>query len=207
VPYVITGMKKIFLLIVAVSFFIHAQAQKDFSDSISQSRNMLTKNAMIVLGGWSIVNIASGFIIAGNTTGEAKYFWRMNAYWNFINLGLAGLGYAGVRKAMKIHYGFTENFKAQHAIEKLYIFNAGLDLAYIAGGFYLRERGKNENDLKKQDQFRGYGSSIAVQGGFLLLMDCVMYALHHKNTSRMNNKLQRWEITTAPGGLGINYTF
>ena len=178
--YVITGMKKIFLVIVMASFIINAQAQKDFNDSISRSRNMLTKNAMIVLGSWSVVNIASGFIIAENTSGEAKYFWRMNAYWNFINLGIAGLGYAGIRKAMKMHYGFMENFKAQHSIEKLYVFNAGLDLAYIAGGFYLRERGKTESDLKKHDQFRGYGSSIAVQGGFLLLMDCVMYVLHHK---------------------------
>jgi len=200
-------MKKIFLIIVMASFIINAQAQKDFNDSISRSRNLLTKNAMIVLGSWSVVNIASGFIIAENTSGEAKYFWRMNAYWNFINLGIAGLGYAGIRKAMKMHYGFMENFKAQHSIEKLYVFNAGLDLAYIAGGFYLRERGKTESDLKKHDQFRGYGSSIALQGGFLLLMDCVMYVLHHKNTTRMNNKLQRFEIIAAPGGLGINYTF
>jgi hypothetical protein len=200
-------MKKILLTLVITSFIIQSRAQYNFNDSISQSRNRLTKNAMIVLGSWSVLNIASGFIIADRTSGESRYFWRMNAYWNFINLGLAGLGYAGVRKAMKVHYGFTENYKAQHAIEKLYIFNAGLDLVYIAGGFYLRERGYRETDQLKRDQFRGYGSSIAVQGGFLLLMDCVMYALHHKNTTRMNNKLERWEITAAPGGLGISYRF
>jgi hypothetical protein len=200
-------MKKIFLVCIVSSITVHARAQKNFNDSISQARNSLTKNAMIVLGTWSAVNIASGFIVADRTNGEAKYFWRMNAYWNFINLGLAGLGYAGIRKAMNRHFGFTENYKAQHAIEKLYVFNAGLDLAYIAGGFYLRERGYRESDPHKQDQFRGYGSSIAIQGGFLLLMDCVMYLLHHKNTMRMDNKLQRFEITAAPGGLGINYTF
>lgn len=200
-------MKKIFLICVIVPTIIQATAQKNFNDSISLARNNLTKNAMIVLGGWSVANIGSGFIIAGGVNGEAKYFWRMNAYWNFINLGLAGLGYAGIRKAMSRHLGFAENYKAQHAIEKLYVFNAGLDLAYIAGGFYLHERGWRESDPKKQDQFRGYGSSIAVQGGFLLLMDCVMYLLHHKNTIRMDNKLQHFEITAAPGGLGINYTF
>jgi len=200
-------MKKIFILLISASFIIQTEAQKDFNDSIRISRNHLTKNVMIVLGSWSAVNIASGFILADRTNGEAKYFWRMNAYWNFINLGLAGLGYAGVRQAINAHYGFTENYKAQHAMEKLYLFNMGLDLAYIAGGFYLRERGYRETDPRKQDQFRGYGSSIAVQGGFLLLMDCVMYALHHKNTGRMNNKLQRFEIIAAPGGLGINYTF
>lgn len=200
-------MKKIFLLLICASFIGHAYAQLNFNDSLNRSRNLLTKNAMIVLGSWSVANIASGFIIAGGTSGEAKYFWRMNAYWNFINLGLAGLGYLSVRKALQQHPGFTENYKAQHAIEKLYVFNAGLDLAYIAGGFYLRERGRSESDPKKHDQFRGYGSSIAVQGGFLLIMDCVMYALHHKNTKRMDDKLRRLEVTGGLGGLGISYRF
>jgi len=200
-------MKKLSLIFISALFIVHVQAQRDFNDSISQSRNMLTKKAMIVLGSWSVANIASGFILANGANGEAKYFWRMNAYWNFINLGLAGIGYAGVRRTMKLHDGFTENYKAQHSIEKLYAFNAGLDLAYIAGGFYLRERGNREADQRKRDQFKGYGSSIAVQGGFLLLMDCVMFTLHQKNTRRMNNKLQQLEITAGPGGLGLAYTF
>ncbi|MBS1600595.1 MAG: hypothetical protein JST75_20385 [Bacteroidetes bacterium] len=200
-------MKKFFLLFAAIVFVIEAHSQQNFNDSTSQARNRLTKNAMTVLGGWSVANIASGFIIAGQTNGEAKYFWRMNAYWNFINLGLAGMGYMSARKMMRLHNGFTENYKAQHSIEKLYVFNAGLDLAYIAGGFYLRERGNRESDPKNQDQFRGYGSSIAVQGGFLLVMDCVMYMLHHKNTKRMDSKLQRLEVTGGLGGIGINYRF
>ena len=55
---------------------------------------------MIVLGSWAALNIASGFIIAGQTQGEAKYFWQMNAYWNLINGGLAVMGYIDARKAM-----------------------------------------------------------------------------------------------------------
>ncbi len=200
-------MKKAFLFLISISLLAHAMAQPNFNDSIAQARTKLTKNAMLILGGWSVANIATGFIIAGQTSGEAKYFWRMNAYWNFINLGLAGLGYAGLRKMASSHLGFTENYKAQHAMEKLYVFNVGLDLAYIAGGFYLRARGDNEADLKKYDQFRGYGSSIILQGGFLLIMDCVMYTLHKKNTMRMDKKLQKWEVSAGPGVLSVNYRF
>ncbi|MEO6962674.1 MAG: hypothetical protein ABIY90_11935, partial [Puia sp.] len=54
-----------------------------------------------------------------------------------------------------------------------------------------------------RDQFKGYGTSIAVQGGFLLLMDGVMLMLHHKNSLRLNNKVRRWELNAGPGGLGV----
>jgi len=200
-------MKKIFLIIVCLFCIICVNAQKNFNDSIAQSRNGLTENAMITLGSWAVANITSGFIIGNNVNGEAKYVWKMNAYWNFINLGLAGLGYAGVRKMMSRNYDFAENYSAQQAMEKLYVFNIGLDLVYITGGFYLRERGWREADPDTQNKFRGYGTSLIIQGGFLLLMDCVMYSLHHKNTRRMYDKLQKFQLTTGPGGLGLVYRF
>ena len=114
------------------------------------------------------------------------------------------MGYIGARKAMARKYDLADNEKAQLSIEKLYVFNSGLDLAYIAGGFYLRERGKSESDFEKRSKLRGYGSSIAVQGGFLLLMDAIVFSLHRKNTRRMDRKLQKLEIEAGPGGLGIN---
>ena len=142
-----------------------------------------------------------------STQGETKYVWRMNAYWNFINLGLAGMGYINVRKAMLKRYSLSENLSAQEAIEKLYVLNLGLDLVYITGGFYLRERGNNQEKQNSRDQFKGYGTSIVIQGGFLLLMDAVMISLHHKNTVRLNDKIRRLELNTSSGGLGMIYHF
>jgi hypothetical protein len=200
-------MKKIHTLLVGLFLFLSADAQHDFNDSIAYSRNRTTQKAMVVLGSWAALNIASGFIIAGQTQGEAKYFWRMNAYWNLVNGGLAVLGYIGARKAMARKYDLAENEKAQLSIEKLYTFNLGLDLAYIAGGFFLREKGMNTSNIKSQDQLKGYGSSIVVQGGFLLLMDGVMIVLHHKNSIRLNNKLKSLELGAGSEGLGLTYTF
>ena len=146
---------------------------------------------MLTLGGWATANIASGFIIAGNTSGETKYAWRMNGYWNFFNLGLAGLGYLRARKDALKTYSLIDNYDAQQAIEKLYLFNFGLDLAYIAGGAYLRERGMNSSNIKSADQLKGYGTSIVVQGGFLLLMDGVMILIHHRNTLRVRKRFRQ----------------
>lgn len=200
-------MKKFFLFSILVVVCSVTHAQQNFNDSIAFTRNRTTEKAMIVLGSWAAVNIVSGFIIAGQTEGEAKYFWKMNAYWNLINGGLAVMGFLNARKAMSKKFGFADNEAAQLSIEKLYAFNLGLDLAYIAGGFFLREKGVNETNQKSQDQLRGYGTSIIVQGGFLLLMDGVMIWLHHKNSVRLNKKLQNLELGAGPNGLGLSYTF
>ena len=170
-------MKKLYFLLIGCFLCVEAFAQQNFNDSIALSRNRITEKAMITLGSWAAVNIASGFIIAGQTQGEAKYFWQMNAYWNLINGGLAVMGYLGARKAMARKYGYADNESAQQSIEKLYAFNFGLDLAYIATGFFLREKGMNSTNLKSQNQLKGYGTSIIAQGGFLLLMDGIVLSL------------------------------
>lgn len=200
-------MKKLCYFILAMLFCLSLQAQQLFNDSIALSRNKITKNAMIVLGSWAAANITSGFIAASQTTGETKYFWQMNAYWNLVNGGLAVLGYINARKALAKKYDFSDNIAAQGSMEKLYAFNLGLDLAYIASGFFLREKGTNETNTTSQDQLNGYGTSLIIQGGFLLIMDGIVLSLHHKNSLRLNKKLKNLELVAGPQGLGLVYVF
>jgi hypothetical protein len=200
-------MKKIYLLLPVLLLFTHVFAQENFNDSIANSRNRITEKSMIVLGSWAAVNIAAGFIIAGQSQGESKYFWQMNAYWNLVNGGLAVMGYLGARKALAKKYGFAENESAQLSIEKLYALNFGLDLAYIATGFFLHEKGLNTSNTKSHEQLLGYGTSIILQGGFLLLMDGIVLSLHHKNSVRLNKKLKTLELNAGSGGLGLRYSF
>lgn len=202
-----THAKKIFVLLICIFICKEIIAQQSFNDSIATSRNRITEKAMITLGSWAAANILSGFIIASQTQGEAKYAWQMNAYWNLVNGGLAVMGYLGARKAMAKKYGFAENETAQQSIIKLYAFNFGLDLAYIATGLYLREKGTNSSNQKSRDQLRGYGTSIIIQGGFLLIMDGVIISLHQKNSTRLNNRLKNLEMNAGPDGLGLKYNF
>jgi hypothetical protein len=200
-----TSAKFILSLSFILLLSIPSDGQQTFSDSIARSRNRITRTAMITLGSWATANIVSGFIIAGTTQGPEKYAWRMNGYWNLVNLGLAGMGYLNAIRAAARKYSFADNYEAQHAIEKIYVLNVGLDLAYIGGGLYLQERGNS--DIKSHDLLKGYGASIIIQGGFLLLMDAVMIRLHQKNTIRMNKRLRQFDLVFHPGGLGIDYRF
>jgi hypothetical protein len=200
-------MKKLLLLFPILLLFANVFAQQDFNDSIANSRNRITEKSMIVLGSWAAANIAAGFIVAGQSQGESKYFWQMNAYWNLVNGGLAVMGYLGARKAMAKKFGLAENESAQISIERLYALNFGLDLAYIATGFFLHEKGLNTTNTKSHAQLLGYGTSIILQGGFLLLMDGVVLSLHHKNSVRLNKKLKSLELNADANGLGLRYSF
>jgi len=194
-------MKKIYTLFFSLFLMASTTAQKNFNDSIADSRNHITETAMLTLGGWAAANIATGFIIAGQTQGQTKYAWQMNAYWNLVNGGLAIMGYIRARKAMALKYGFSENESEQISIEKLYALNFGLDLAYIATGFFLHEKGMNNSNVKSHDQLMGYGTSLVIQGGFLLLMDGIVLSLHHKNSIRLNKKLK--SFAKLPKILGV----
>ena len=180
--------------------------QQSFNDSLASSRNRITEGAMLTLGSFAAANIATGFIAASRAQGETKYIWRMNGYWNLINLGVAGLGYLGLRNAMTRTYTLSANERAQLAIEKTYVLNFGLDLVYIMGGFYLRQRGYGETTPDSRDRYKGYGTSIILQGGFLLLMDGVMIVLHHRNSNRLNDHLRQLELRSGADGLGLRYS-
>ena len=52
----------------------------------------------LTLGSYALANIAIGAVAASQTSGESAYFHRMNAYWNLVNLGIAGVGLLGARK-------------------------------------------------------------------------------------------------------------
>ena len=199
-------MKKIILILCVVLGAKSLYAQH-FNDSIAYSRLRLNDYAMQTLGTFAVANIASGFILANNTNGEAKYFWRMNAYWNLANLGIAGLNLLQSHLMPAKRYSFSENFKEQQKIEKTYVLNLGLDAGYITTGILLRSKGKIATDINNQYQLKGYGSSIILQGALLGVMDIVMLSLHHKNTTRMNEKLDNLELTAAPGALALTYKF
>ena len=195
------------LMVLAFSICGPASAQKTFNDSLALSRNRITQKAMITLGTWSVLNIASGFIIAGQTHGEAHYAWQMNAYWNFINLGLSAAALLQGRHSMGQPATLDGNVNAQEAIGKLYAVNFGLDVAYMIGGFYLRERGNRETIDSHRDRFKGYGTSLVVQGAFLFFMDGIMLHIHHQNSLRLQKHLRELEISSGPNGLGVLYHF
>lgn len=129
---------------------------------------------MYALGGWAVGNFAVSGAMIGFSSGPERHFHEMNIYWNVVNIGLAGLGILGSRKQKDRNV--LETINAQHSTEKIYLLNAGLDVGYIFGGLYLTELA--HRTPAQFDRFTGFGQSIILQGGFLLVLDTVMYFIY-----------------------------
>jgi hypothetical protein len=190
--YIILGLV-FFALLPAEVLAQNIPELQDFN----QVRISYNEKGMMILGGWAVGNMVWGGIAASQTSGQTKAFHQMNMYWNSVNLLIAGFGYW---QATKESPGseFWASMDAQQNIEKILLFNAALDIAYIAGGLYLKERGLRIN----KDQFIGFGKSIILQGAFLLTFDAVMYSFHHIHAKELPKIVSN--ISLGPTGFSLS---
>lgn len=168
-------------------------------DSVAIRRNVLNKTNMTILLAWSAANIVQGSISAGNLVGSAHYFHQMNAYFNIINIAVAGYRLFEARRQMNKKLSLYQNLRQQQKVESLLLLNSGLDLAYITTGMYLRERGTNHLN----DQAKGYGGSLMLQGGFLLVFDLIQYIQHRQNGNLLYKYLGNLQVASTPNGVGL----
>jgi len=152
-------------------------------DGFNNERLNLNKKGMLVLGSWAAANIVLSPILANSSSGSEKYFHQMNGYWNGVNLIIGGLGYYTALKTDPNGLSMSQTLKEQHKLEKTLLFNAGLDLAYIAGGFYLQERAKNT--ISNADRLQGFGQSLVLQGGFLFAFDVAFYLVQKNHGAKL----------------------
>lgn len=197
-------MKTYIYLIFWFALFASPVLSQEFSlDQFNANRNQINATAMLTLGGWAISNIAvNTAFYAGAKEDEHKYFYQMNAAWNVINLAIAGFGYYGSTNpdgGLSLYASLQE----QAAIEKILLFNAGLDVAYIMTGFYLIERSKNS--AKYSNQLKGYGKSLILQGGFLFAFDLVVYYLQHQNHKLAANLLSNMYFKGNEFGIAFYF--
>ncbi len=156
---------------VVLGWMAHAQGTAlDWDNEIK-----FRKTGMTVLGTWAVANLASGLALRSNTDGSTRYFHEMNALWNTVNLGIAAAGYLGATR-LGTEGGWMALHSEASALDKTLLFNAGLDLAYIAGGLYMTERSRRVGE--NSDRWLGYGRSVMVQGAFLFLFDVGMVFVH-----------------------------
>lgn len=146
--------------------------------SFEAEKNSINHTAMLVLGSWAVGNIVLGTYGNFTATGEAKYFHQFNALWNVVNLGIAGFSLLTSPGTDASPTTGLQILKDHASFQSFLLLNAGLDVAYISFGLYLRERSRTSSS---PDRLRGYGNSLLVQGAFLLAFDLVLYFVHDHN--------------------------
>ncbi|MBK7309131.1 MAG: hypothetical protein IPI88_20350 [Chitinophagaceae bacterium] len=197
-------MQKIVLLVCLVAGSMQSFSQKLDLTTFEKERIRYSKNAMIGLAGWSVANIVGSGIATNTRNKEMRAFHQMNVMWGGINLAIAGLGYWGAGRE-KIDNPTLESVqKHQRKIEKTYLINAGLDVIYVGSGLLMNKTSGNQ---KNPEKFKGYGNSIMVQGGFLLLYDAVMYAIHKGHGKQLKGMGDKLTLNAGPGAVSLTYNF
>lgn len=186
----------IFIFLLTTSQQVFAQDQRIGLKQYNKARIQYNKNGMLILGSWAIGNIIWGGIMAGRTSGELRGFHQMNAYWNSVNLLIAGLGYYSAMKEVPSG-DFWETLQSQQNIEKILLVNAGLDVAYMAGGLYMLERGRRLDNIR----LSGFGKSVIMQGAFLMTFDTVKFLIHNAHGKDLPKIMEH--VSLGPGGFGF----
>jgi hypothetical protein len=176
-----------------------AQTLVDFH----QQRFDRTRNSMAVLGTWAAANIAVGAIGLSQSTGETKAFHQMNLGWGVINLGLAASGWWTATHTDPAGFDLYRSATEHHKLQKILLFNAGLDVGYVMAGLYLQERSKNAT--AQADRLRGFGRSVVMQGAFLLVFDLGAWYYHHRLEQRLQPFFQNITIGAIPDGVGATW--
>lgn len=209
------------LVIILILFCTSAFAQ----DSLKYYNNLrinTTSSGMKVLGSWGIVNLGTGAIWGWNgkrtttyadlngvqvtssktISSEGQYFFQMNTIWGAVNFGTALIGYAGIQKFRRKTLNAAGTLEQQKRIENIFRINEYLDVAYLGVGTYLKLAG----DSRKSPIMKGYGESILIQGGFLLIFDGLMYHAEKGNGTRLRNFLEKHPISFDGHRLGTVIT-
>ena len=166
-------------------------------------RSRLDQRGLAVLGSWAAGNLLVSGIATGQTEGSAHYFHQMNIGWGAVNLALAVPGLLAARRTARTPGSPTDRagtVRAQLRTENLYLFNAGLDVAYLVTGAYFLEKSRNPT-TDNPNRWRGYGQSLLLQGGFLLLLDGFQFATHHRHGQALYPLLSR--VRLGPGAVAV----
>ena len=193
--------KKILLLLSLSLWIVQAEAQTDVETFFSKSQET-TNTGMMVLGSWAILNIATGAYGMTTQAGSTKYFHQMNLFWNTVNLGIAGYSLISGYLTDTSLLSHEQMMEKHMFTEKLLLVNAGLDVLYMAtGGFLIN---KSKSSIKRPELLKGYGQSLILQGGFLLVFDTFLYLILHGQSSRF---LENLNVAFTPQSFQIAFRF
>ncbi len=187
------------ILWIATVLILPAQDhQKFYNKSL-----MINKSGMYFLGGWAVANMTTGVYGWLNDHGERKYFHQMNAAWNVVNAGIATYAAWEAFHTDIKSLSNDEIMRKHIRTENIYLFNAGLDVLYVAGGFWLIHA--SQNNEKHHDLLKGYGQSVILQGAFLFVFDLVKFGLQYNHRLKFNSASAN--VRFSAEGISFVYAF
>ena len=125
------------MVLLLLAYPVMGQGQSAYLEYYGKSLEM-NNIGMGILGGWALANISIGAYGWSQQTGQSSYFHQMNLFWNTVNLSIAGFAlYNNLTSDYALLPG-EELLEMQEKTQRLFLINTGLDVAYVATGFFLK---------------------------------------------------------------------
>jgi hypothetical protein len=191
-------MKKI--ITIALLLIASRAFSQDSLTVYNYMRNRISMNGSIFLGGWAAANITVGVVGLAATQGGTSqhYFYQMTTLWNVANLGAAIYGFT-IANNNQNRLTADASGSAQRKIERTFLLNGALDVAYIGLGVLIDHKGTSSNSAIK----KGYGSAIIAQGAFLFIFDVTMFSFEKHNGKGLMRFLGKHNITFDGKSVGM----
>ena len=153
-----------------------------FLQQLNTERISMNRAAVWALTGWTVLNLSVGglgYFTADDPTWRG--FHQMNALFNVPVLGMALGSFAVLAAQDPERLDLRESLRRSGLLARGLLVGITLDVASGLLGLSLRERGLRVGS----ERLVGWGSSLLLQGGFLLLFDTALFALNTRYDARL----------------------
>ncbi len=141
-----------------------------------------------ILFGWGGLNVTTG---AAMLTSEYRDFGLMNLAWGAINMAIVTPSLFFSDRPTPEQNSFGDTVREEMRFQRIVAINASLNVSYIMAGAGMLHYGDSS-------QIRQFGTSVIIQGGFLLLYDLVLLRYSSRYLNRITEKVS-WEIQPELG--------
>lgn len=192
--------KKGLILIFLVAGF-YAFAQSNFTEFSTKSHK-IQNTGMYVLGSWAVLNMSTGLYGWSKYQGDRQYFYQMNFFWNVVNLSIAGVALYNIYATDVLSLSNETILSDHQKMERTLLINVGLDVGYLATGYFLAKR--SQHAKRYVNLLKGYGNSLVLQGAFLFGFDIILWSI--MRSSRMQ-RLDHINLSAVHDKFLLNYTW
>ncbi len=172
-------------------------------ERINRRRKNIQLGGMLTLGTWATANVVVG--VVGDVTADERdvraNFFQATWIWNSVNLIIVGITLPGVVREDPASVDYQESIKRARVAKLANLFNGVLDLAYVATGAWLWDRGLRTDE----DALTGWGQAVVMQGSFLLVYDVTMFILGQTVSAQIDDLPVKLVPTRTGAGLALRF--
>ena len=212
----LTALATLFALLLAAGTVGPALAQETPSvegpasprvETLSGDLNDARRDHLWRVAAWGGANVAGGLALvlasARNEQGARWAFGAMSAGWGAVNVGIAAVGLATAPADAASAYGTA--LSAERNFHDILLLNLGLNVAYAGVGGTMLAAGYR--DVSNAAEWRGFGTSLILQGAGLLVLDGVAFLASRARLGDLVGLAGDLSATALPTGFRVALRF